>query len=120
MSEFEIRVAIWIIRLKPIIDHLSPKLMIDNEPLPFTYPVVIAWMYSIAEKAYEILGEDFDSSDLDNALFAGDFSTLSKLVNVTFSATSRPCLRNHNCKSCDHLEIPGTKMCIPKRKEGAK
>ncbi len=121
MSDISIRCAIWIVRLKPIIEHLSPKLMIGNEPLPFTYPVVIAMMYSMAEMAYEILGEDhFDSSDLDNALFAGDIRTLSRLVNIMSSATAKPCVRDSNCESCNYIKVPGTRMCIPKRKEGEK
>ena len=122
MSDISIRCAIWIIRLKPIIEHLSPKLMIENEPLPFAYPIVIGMLYASAEMASEILGEDhFDSSDLDNALFAGDIRTLSRLVNIITLATTKPCKRNSDCESCDYVKVPGiTGMCIPKRKEGEK
>ncbi len=122
ISKITIRDAIWMIRLKTIIEHLSPKLMIENEPLPFAYPVVIAMMYSGAEMASEILGEGhFDSSDLDNALFAGDIKILSTLVGKMIWATSKPCKWNGKCESCDYVKVPGiARMCIPKRKEGAK
>lgn len=122
MSDISIRCAIWMIRLQPIIEHLSPKLMIEDEPLPSTYPFVIASTYSMAEMASEILGEDhFDSHDLDNALFAGDSRAFMRIAVKMFWATAKPCKNNNNCDSCDYAKVPGiTGICIPKRKEGSK
>ena len=122
MSSISIRGAIWIMRLKPIIDHLSPKLMIEDEPLPYTFPIVIAAAYSLAEMASEILGEHhFDSHDLDNALFAADIRAFLRIAAKMFSATTKPCHNNNNCDSCDYVKVPGiTGRCIPKPKEGSK
>ena len=122
MSDISIRCAIWMIRLQPIIEHLSPKLMIEDEPLPSTYPFVIASTYSMAEMASEILGEDhFDSHDLDDALFAGDIRAFMLIAAKMFWATAKPCKNNNNCDSCDYIKVPGTiGICMPKRKEGSK
>lgn len=122
MSDIPIRHAIWIVRLQPIINHLSPKLMIDDEPLPDTFPLVIAAMYAMTEMASELLGEGhFDSHDLDNALFAGDLPAFMTIVAKSFAATSEPCRNNNNCHSCDYAKLPGVRgICVRKRKEASK
>ncbi|MFC1945579.1 hypothetical protein ACFLW1_00085 [Chloroflexota bacterium] len=120
MSGISIRVAMWIVRLKPVIEHLTPKLMIDNEAPPLMYPVAIAYAYSMAEMASEMLGEDhFYSADMDNALFSGDYRTLMIIAGIMFASTAKPCKKNGNCESCDYVKVPGLKsVCVPKRKEG--
>jgi hypothetical protein len=123
MSDISIRCAIWIIRLQPIIEHLSPKLMIEDEPLPSTYPFVIASTYAMAEMASEILGEaHFDSYDLDNALFSGDIRAFMLIAAKMFMATAKPCKNNNNCDSCDYVKLPSPlqHICVPKRKDGSK
>jgi hypothetical protein len=123
LADFSIRDAIWIIRLKPLIDHISARLMINNTPIPFLYPVFIAKFYAGAELASETMEEDhFECSDLDKALFAGDIQTLYELAGMKVLATGKPCTRNNNCKSCEYVRIPDSnpKMCIPKRKDGKK
>jgi len=122
LSAISIRCAIWIIRLRPIIKFLSPKLWLDGEPPPPDLDFAIAAVYSMAEMASEILGEDhFDSYDLDNALFSGDMRFFALIVAKMFRATAKPCNNNNNCDSCDYVKLPGLKgICIPKRKEGSK
>lgn len=122
ISTISIRCAIWIIRLRPIIKYLSPKLWLDGDPPPPDLDLAIAITYSMAEKASELLGEDhFDSCDLDNALFSGDIRLFALLTAKMFWATAKPCDNNHNCDSCDYVKLPGLKgICIPKRKERLK
>ena len=122
LSAISIRCAIWIVRLKPIVKYLSPKLWLDGEPPPPDLDLVIAMTYAMAEKASEILGEDhFDSYDLDNALFSGDIRLFALLKAKMFWAAAKPCDNNNNCDSCDYVKLPGLKgICIPKRKEGSK
>lgn len=121
MSDITIRHAIWIIRLEPIIKLLTPKLMIENEPLPELYTAYIANIYAMAEMASEISGEDhFDSCDLDKFLFTGDIVSFARTAYISGLETGKPCHNNGNCDSCDWFHIPDIKMCIPKRKEGTK
>jgi hypothetical protein len=124
-SYISIRWAIWIVRLKPLIEHISNKLTIENEPLPPGFTEVIASMYSMAEMASEILGEEeFDSADLDRALFAGDLETLSMHAANAYYSSLSPTNCDNNCDSCKRGLIPifinpknGAKSCIPKYKE---
>ena len=122
ISDLSIRCAIWIARLHPVIQHLTPRLMIDDEPLPSTYLFVVASTYAMAEMASEILGQErFDSHDLDSALFAGDTRSFMRIALRICAATAKPCRTPHNCDSCDYMklpDLPGT--CIPKRKEASK
>jgi len=122
LSAISIRCAIWIIRLKPIIKYLSPKLWLDGEPPPPDLDLVVAMTYSMAEMASEILREDhFDSYDLDNALFSGDIRLFFLIAAKMHWATAKPCEDNTNCDSCDYVKVPGLKgICIPKRKEDLK
>ena len=122
LSAISIRWAIWTLRLQPLIKHLSPKLMIDDEPLPDTFPFVIAMTYAMAELASDLLREGhFDSRDLDNALFAGDTRTFMAIAAKMFFATGKPCHNNNNCDSCDYVKVPRlTGICIPKRTESSK
>jgi len=121
LSAISIRWAIWTVRLEPLIKHLFPKLMIDDEPLPDTFPFVIAMTYAMAELASELLHEDhFDSRDLDNALFTGDTRTFMAIAAMMFSATTKPCHNNNNCDSCDYVKLPWTKgLCMSKLKEAS-
>jgi len=119
LSSISIRSAIWIIRLKPIIKYLSPKLWLDGEPPPPDLDLVVAMAYSMAEMASEILREDhFDSYDLDNALFSGDIRLFFLIAAKMHWATAKPCEDNTKCDSCDYIKVPNLKgICIPKRKE---
>jgi len=122
MSDITIRDAKWLVRLKPVIEYLTPKLMLGNEPLPELYLYYIASTYSMAEMASEMLGDDnFDSSDLDKALFSGDIRTLTIIAGVMSLMTSKPCKNNGDCESCDYMKIPGIPgLCMPRRKENNK
>ena len=122
ISDFSIRCAIWIARLHPVIQHLTPKLMIDDQPLPSTYLFVVASTYAMAEMASEILGQDhFDSQDLDIALFAGDTRSFMRITLSMYLATTKPCRTPDNCDSCDYMKLPALPgTCIPRRKEAPK
>ncbi|MFC2032052.1 hypothetical protein ACFLUS_01585 [Chloroflexota bacterium] len=93
VREISIRIAIWIIRVKPIIDHISARLIVppgEANPLPSDYPVIIAIIYSMAERANEIIGKyHFNSADLDKALFAGDITTFAELAGIIVSSSSK-------------------------------
>ena len=122
LSAISIRWAIWIVRLKPTIKSLSPKLWLDGDPPPPDLDFVIAITYAMAEMASEILGEDhFDSYDLDNALLSGDIRLFFLIAAKMRWATAKPCDDNTKCDSCDYVKLPGLKgICIPKRKEVSK
>jgi len=49
MSDISIRHAIWIIRLKPLIEKTFADLMANDENVRLGYPFIIAMIYSIAE-----------------------------------------------------------------------
>jgi len=122
VSDISIRHAMWIVRLKPLIDKTFAELIENDENVRFGYPFTIAIIYSMAEKTCEILDEHFVSFGLDNALAAGDLNTLARIAGLSILATSRPITCDNNCESCKYIKLPGfNKFCIPsQKKEGEK
>lgn len=119
MSDISIRHAIWIIRLKPLIEKMFADQMTNDENVRLGYPFLIAMIYSIAEMTCEILEEHFISTGLDNTLMAGDLDTLARIGGLGILASSKPANCNYECESCKYIRIPGfTNLCMPKRKEG--
>lgn len=122
ISDFSIRHAIWMVRLKPLIEKTFADQMAKDEDIRLGYPFAIAMIYVIAETTCEILNEHFTSAGLDSALASGDLDTLARIGGLGILATSKPANCNGDCESCKYMRIPGfTKLCMPKpRKEGDK
>ena len=122
VSDISIRHAMWIVRLKPLIEKTFSEKMENDENVRLGYPFTIAMLYSLAEMACEILGEDFVSFGLDNALAAGDLNTVAKIGGLGILATSKPITCDNNCESCKYIKLPGfNKFCMPRqKKEGEK
>jgi hypothetical protein len=122
ISDISIRHAIWIIRLKPLVEKTFADKIKNHENLRFGYPLFVAWIYAIAEMTCEILNEHFISTGLDHALAAGDLDTLVRIGGLGILAASKPSNCNGDCESCKYMIIPGfTKFCMPRpQKEGVK
>lgn len=122
MSDISIRHAIWIIRLKPLVEKTFADKMENDENIRFGYPFFIAMVYEIAETTCEILNEHFITTGLDNALAAGDLDTLARIGGLGLLAASKPANCNGDCESCKYMRIPGSiKLCMPRpKKEGVK
>jgi len=120
MSDISIRHAIWIIRLKPLVEKTFADQMENDENIRFGYPLFIAMVYEIAEMTCEILDEHFISIGLDNALASGDLHTLAKIGGLGVMASSKPINCDNNCESCNYMKVPGfSKLCMPRpKKEG--
>ncbi len=122
VSDISIRHAMWIVRLKPLIEKTFSEKMENDENVRLGYPFFIAMIYSMAETTCEILDEHFVSFGLDNALVAGDLNTLAKIGGLSILATAKPIHCDWNCESCKYIKLPGfDKLCIPRqKKEGEK
>lgn len=120
-SQISIRHAIWIIRLKPLIEKLFADLMENDDNIRLGYPFNIAMIYAIAETTCEMLNESFVSTGLDSALISKDLNSLAKIGGLSLMASSKPIECIHNCESCKYQQIPGfPTLCMPKRKENNK
>ena len=122
MSDISIRHAIWIIRLKPLIEKIFADKMANDENIRLGYPFFIAMIYEIAEMTCEILDEHFISTGLDSALTTGDLDTLARIGGLGLLAASKPSNCNGDCESCKYMRVPGsTTWCMPRpQKEGGK
>jgi len=122
MSDISIRHAIWIIRLKPLIEKTFADQMENNENIRLLYTFSIAMIYMIAEMTCDILDEHFISTGLDSALASGDLHTLSRIGGLGILAGSKPINCDGDCESCKYMRVPGfTKICMPRpQKEGGK
>lgn len=120
MSDISIRHAIWIIRLKPLIEKMFADQIENDENVRLCYPFFIATIYEMAEMTCEILDERFISTGLDSALAARDLDTLARIGGLSILASSKPANCNYDCESCKYMRIPGfTKICMPRpKKEG--
>jgi hypothetical protein len=95
---FSIGHCIWIIRLKPLVERIFKEIMAKSEILKMGIPVKVAMCYNAAEWASGVIGEKFDSSELDKALFSGNLRKLgSKSLGIWIKGLPT-C--NGNCKSC--------------------
>lgn len=118
VSDISIRHAMWIIRLKPLIEKALAELIENDENVRFSLTFIIAMIYSMAETTCEILDEHFVSFGLDNALVAGDLKTLSKIAGLSVMASSKPINCDNNCESCKYIKLPGfDNLCIPRPKK---
>lgn len=118
MPIMSIRHAIWIIRLKPLIEKTFAELMANDENIRLAYTFSIPYIYVIAEITCEILKEHFISTGLDNALVAGDIDTLAKIGGLGFQAASKPINCDHNCEYCKYMRVPGSTIyCMPRPKK---
>lgn len=122
MSDISIRHAIWIIRLKPLIEQTFAAQMANDENVRLGYPFIIASIYTMAEMTCEVLDEHFISTGLDSALASRDLHTLSRIYGLSMLAASKPTNCDGDCESCKYIRIPGfTKWCMPRlKKEGDK
>lgn len=122
MSDISIRHAIWIIRLKPLIEKTFADQMENDNDVRFGYPFFIAMVYQMAEITCEMLGERFVTTGLDNALVSRDLDTISRIGGLSILASSKPANCNYECEACKYMRIPGfTKLCMPRpKKEGDK
>ena len=122
ISDISIRHAIWIIRLKPLIEKTFADQIANDENMRLAYTFAITLVYMIAEMTCEILNEHFISTGLDSALASGDLDTLSRIYGLSLMASSKPTNCNYDCESCKYMRVPGfTKFCMPRpRKEGDK
>lgn len=120
-SAFSIRLAMWIVRLKPIIDKIFADFISSDPDAHVGLPFALALIYSYAELSSEIIGEDnFDSSDLDAALFSGDLETLGqKGIRDSMLKSTKLFYCDNNCELCRYQKFaPGN--CTPKQKDGEK
>lgn len=117
-SDISIRHAIWIIRLKPLIEKTFADQMKNDENVRFGYLYFVSTIYEIAEMTCEILDEHFISTGLDHALIVGDLHTLARIGGLGLLAQSKPANCNFDCESCKYMRIPGfTKLCMPRPKK---
>jgi len=121
VSNISIRHAMWIVRLKPLIEKTFSEKMENDENVRLGYPFFIAMIYSMAEITCEILDEHFVSFGLDNALVAGDLNTLAKIEGLSILAMAKPITCDNNCESCNYIKLPGfNKFCMPRQKRKVK
>jgi len=121
ISDISVRHAMWIVRLKPLIEKTFADLMDKDDNIRFGYPFFIAMFYAISETTCEILGETFSSIHLDNALASRNLKRLSLIGRFDLMASSKPIQCDHNCESCEYMRLPGlSRFCIPRRKENKK
>ena len=124
MSSFSIRIVIWMVRLKPLIEKIFADEIAKFEDSIYGLVFIFANIYGSNEIACEILGiVPFDSSVLDDALVSRDFKKLGKINSLALFATSKPIKEcDHNCEPCKYYPIPWRKgFCILKiKKESSK
>jgi hypothetical protein len=120
MSDFSIRQAIWMVRLKPLIEKTFAEDMAKDENARLSHLFIIPNIYVMAEITCEILNEHFTSAGLDSALASRDLDSLARITGLGLLAASKPTNCNGDCESCKYMKIPGFKtLCMPKpRKEG--
>jgi len=119
--DFSIRVCMWIVRLKPLIDKIYADQISKVESARIGLPVSIATIYALAEMTSEIMDEDhFNTADLDASLISQDLNSFASKAGcfVRQSAKEHKC--DLNCESCKYEKSGIGNLCHPKRKEGVK
>ena len=104
---FSIRVAMWIVRLQPLIkEYFQP----DDFKEENMYLFNVAQAYSTAEKTSEIMGETaFDSNDLDDSVCSRNLDNIFLFGFSGVKNTSSIC--EGDCDSCKYVPLIKGKLC---------
>lgn len=104
---FSIRIAIWMVRLRQIIqEYFKPSNFEEEIDILFN----VSQAYSTAQLISESIREDhFDSTDLDDAVYSQQLESIFTYGFAGVRNTSSIC--ESNCDSCKYFPLVKGKIC---------